>query len=73
MKPERIRIRIVCNECGHAWYVSPDADPQCAECNSVDFDVPEENPRVKGDDDGQEYADPRDFLAYRDDILDPRD
>ena len=37
----RIRIRIVCNECGHSWRVSPDADPQCAECNSVDFDVVE--------------------------------
>lgn len=61
---KRIRIRVVCNECGHAWRVSPDSDPQCPECNSVDFDVADD-PRVKGDDDGCEYGDPRDAMRER--------
>lgn len=34
------RITLVCNECGKVWLVSPNAaDPQCARCNSVDYEV----------------------------------
>lgn len=40
-KPPRVRLTIVCNECGHTWRVSPNADPQCPKCNSVDFEVKE--------------------------------
>ena len=64
MKP-RIRIKLECNECGHVWRVSPDSDPQCSECNSVDFTVGD-NPRERGDDDGCEYGDPRGAREERD-------
>jgi endogenous inhibitor of DNA gyrase (YacG/DUF329 family) len=35
------RILVQCNECGKRWKVSPQADPQCSRCNSVDIDVVE--------------------------------
>ncbi len=34
------KIKLKCNECGKTWKVSPNAsDPQCKNCNSVDWDV----------------------------------
>jgi rubrerythrin len=36
---KRIRIVLVCQECGKVWRVSPNSDPQCPNCNSVDYEV----------------------------------
>ncbi len=37
-KPERVKL--VCQECGKTWRVSPNAnDPQCPKCNGVDYEV----------------------------------
>jgi len=34
------KVKLVCNECGKKYAVSPNnPDPQCPKCNSVDFDV----------------------------------
>jgi len=34
------KIRLVCNECGRKFSVSPNAaDPQCPKCGGVDWDV----------------------------------
>jgi len=38
-KPTRIRVPLVCLECGKKWKVSPTADPQCPKCNGVDYEV----------------------------------
>lgn len=37
---KKMRVTLVCHECGHTWRVSPNAvGPQCAKCNSVDYEV----------------------------------
>jgi hypothetical protein len=36
-----VKIPVRCNECGRKWQVSPNSDPQCARCNSVDIEVRE--------------------------------
>jgi Zn finger protein HypA/HybF involved in hydrogenase expression len=38
-KAKPVRIPVKCNECGKVWRVRPTADPQCPQCNGVDFDV----------------------------------
>lgn len=36
----KVRVKIVCLECGKVWSVSPNAaDPRCPKCGSVDFEV----------------------------------
>ena len=37
------RIRIVCNECGKTWRVSPNPKewPMCPKCGGADWDVKE--------------------------------
>ena len=38
MKAEKVRL--VCQECGKKWKVSPNAnDPQCPKCGGVDWEV----------------------------------
>ena len=40
-KTPKIRIALVCQECGETWRISPNAhdDPQCPKCGSVEWDV----------------------------------
>jgi len=36
------RVKVVCNECGRKWQVSPNAVTlECAKCGGVDIDVRE--------------------------------
>lgn len=39
VKPQSVRVSLVCNECGKQWKVRPNADPQCPKCNGVDYEV----------------------------------
>jgi predicted RNA-binding Zn-ribbon protein involved in translation (DUF1610 family) len=37
---KKVRIPLVCQECGKKWTVSPNAaDPECPKCGGVDFEV----------------------------------
>lgn len=36
---KRIRIKLVCNECGKNFSVGVYADPQCPKCNATDYEV----------------------------------
>lgn len=57
----------VCDECGARIFYEPETpadNPQHEERCSL-YAAPDANPRQKGDDDGREYADPRDRRAGR--------
>ncbi len=42
MKATAAKVKLICQECGKTWRVSPNAaSPQCANCNSVDIEVAE--------------------------------
>jgi predicted RNA-binding Zn-ribbon protein involved in translation (DUF1610 family) len=39
-KAKRVRIPVVCNECGRKFSLSPNAvDPHCSKCGGVDIDL----------------------------------
>jgi len=38
-KPTRVKIGVVCLECGKRWKVGPNASPECPKCGGTDFDV----------------------------------
>ena len=40
-KPTRVKIGVVCLECGKRWKVGPNASPECPKCGGTDFDVRE--------------------------------
>lgn len=64
MRRRHARIPFVCLDCGKSFTLDPDDSPECP-CGCIDIEL-HENPRERGDDDGAEYADPRD---ERDDRL----
>jgi Zn finger protein HypA/HybF involved in hydrogenase expression len=35
----RVRVKVVCLDCGHKWAVSPTASPECPRCGNTDFEV----------------------------------
>jgi predicted RNA-binding Zn-ribbon protein involved in translation (DUF1610 family) len=35
----RVRVKVVCLDCGHKWAVSPNADPACPRCGNTDIEV----------------------------------
>ena len=53
--------RKYCGACDEA--IVPASDGDCPMCGGPLEVIPRENPRERGDDDGIEYADPRDKKA----------
>lgn len=55
-----------CQDCLRRVEWDGDDDPACEVCGGDNIERCDENPRERGDDDGVEYADPRDYRDDRD-------